>query len=95
MNLSKQQLKLFGLRTFTQTQTIHHGAHVNKSHFIDIVRNEILVEHQKSKCEICGFHMSYKFILIYSKEWEDSDNLHVCDNCHMEIVCSGKFQILD
>lgn len=58
---------------------------MNKSHFIDIVRNAILVEHAKPACEVCGFHKSDSYLVIYSKEWEDSQNLYVCDNCELEI----------
>ena len=58
---------------------------MNKAHFLDIVRNATLVEHKNPACEVCGFHKSDSYLVIYSREWEDSQNLYVCDNCELEI----------
>jgi hypothetical protein len=67
---------------------------MNKSHFLDTVRNEILVEHKNHACEVCGFHKSEKRVMIYSKEWEDSENLYVCDNCLIEIRLNDKLEVI-
>jgi hypothetical protein len=67
---------------------------MKKSHFLDIVRNEILEDHSGHKCEVCGYYKSEGCVMVYARDWEDSDNVYLCDDCVLKIKSSKKLDIL-